>query len=251
LLEEPPSPRRADPLQPSSTCSGATLLVGGRTCRLTVEPVATRDGRQRVYDLREGVYRESSPYLLHSRAGLHPAQDEFDGRALQFGALLDGELVAACRWVPRSAGRWEAGRADELPLEWLGERLGEQLGAPDELLQISRVVVRSDVRGRKVTEVLLRDACRWLLAHTEFRAYFALCLPALARFYVHFGATPLEGWEVRLAERAGNRYRLVCGTLAGSARAIDDHLSGAPERESRAVAPERAAASSNQVGTDA
>ncbi|MEM7305824.1 MAG: GNAT family N-acetyltransferase [Planctomycetota bacterium] len=187
---------------------------------LTVDAVSDRAGRERVYDLRAEVYREDSDYLLHAGNGQHPAQDRFDRDAFLFAAFTGGAPVATCRFTPPRAGRWEASEAGPVPAAVLGADRSD----PAQLLQISRVVVHPDVRRLGVSEAILRDACRWLLAHTDFRSYFALCLPALAHFYEHFGAATVPGAEVRLAERGNKLYRFVHGTLAGSERVIDDYL---------------------------
>ncbi|QDU67419.1 N-acyl amino acid synthase FeeM domain-containing protein [Engelhardtia mirabilis] len=169
-----------------------------------------------IFTLRQTEYRAHSDYLLGNRAGRHPAEDDFDADAYQFCCTIGDEVVAACRYSPALDGRWEASGLCPLPA---GIR-----DVGDSPLQISRVVVRADMRRRLITEVMLCLACRWLLEFTSHRSYFALCLPKLARYYEHFGAHAIEGGEVVLASRQGQLYHFVRGRMDTSDRVITEFL---------------------------
>lgn len=193
------------------------VLVPGPGMTLAFRAGFDRESRIEVLDLREAVYRSRSDYLLRQRPGLHPAEDGLDADSYAFSCAIGGEVVAACRYTPPRDGRWEASDLCRIP-----DRIRAQ-GSP---LQISRVVVRPDVRRLSITELMLCLACRWLLERTRFDAYFALCLPALARHYEHFGARVLPGEDVRLPQRNDALYRFVHGSLERSERVLTEYLAG-------------------------
>ncbi len=196
--------------------SEAGAIIAGRRGSLIFQASPDRSTRARIFDLRRVGFEGRCEYLLGSRAGMHSAEDEHDAHSFHFCCRLGDDVVAACRYSPPVAGAWEADRLCKLP--------ACLRTAADPPLQIGRVVVRPDLRGLLVTEVLLCMACRWLLGHTPFRWYFALCLPTLAQHYRHFGAEIIPGADVHLRERKGGRYQFVQGRLDGSIRAIEEHL---------------------------
>ena len=198
------------------SADGAEVRVPGLAGELVFVPCLEARSRAEVFGLRQSIWATERRYLLANRAGLHPAEDPFDAEALHFACRLDGELVAACRWSPRGTLGFEAEHACALPAGTLAE--------PARLLQISRVVVREDLRRRQVSELLLLLCCRHLLAHTAYERWFALCAPRLAQHYVRFGAEELPGFEVQLARREGNVYRLVRGGVASSIERIGRSL---------------------------
>lgn len=194
----------------------ADVRVRGLAGELVFAPCLERRSRAEVFGFRQSAWLAERRYLLANHAGLHPAEDPFDAEALHFACRLNGEVVAACRWSPRGALGFEAERACALPAETLAE--------PERLLQVSRVVVREDLRRRQVSELLLLLCCRHLLAHGTYERWFALCAPRLAQHYVRFGAQEVAGFEVQLAQRDGNVYRLVRGGLASSVERIGRSL---------------------------
>lgn len=206
---------------PRDGSSSQQAIVHGRGLTLRFYPAARPSERTRVYDLREAVYRGRCDYLLASRDGSHSAEDAHDPRSYLFACGLgeepSGPVVAACRFTPGGPGLWEAGESWRLPAELEARS--------EELLQISRVVAREDIRRLEVTEVMMHLACRWLIENSPYRRYFALCLPRLARFYGHFGAELYPGSGVCLPERNSNRYQLIHGELEASASRIAEHLS--------------------------
>jgi hypothetical protein len=195
---------------------GAPVEVAGRGVSLRFRAAGDRATRALIYGLRQVEFRGRSDYLLSNRAGLHPAEDQFDESSYQFCCSVGDDVVAACRYSPPLDGAWEAGRLAPLP-HFVRE-------APTPPLQISRVVVRSDLRRALITEVMLCLACRWLLEHTAHSWYFALCLPRLASYYEHFGAEIAAGEDVTLPARNHERYRYVHGLLERSDRVITDYL---------------------------
>lgn len=165
-----------------------------------------------IFDFRQRAWRGHSDYLLGNRAGMHPAEDRHDALAFHFTAALGGELVAACRWCLPGERGFEAQELTALPSGCLEPR-----GA---WLQISRLVVREDLRRQAVSELLLLHACLRLRALQAPARWFALAVPKLSEYYVRFGGSPLEGFEVTLEQRFGQRYRLVRGDLGSSIVAI-------------------------------
>lgn len=192
------------------------VVVGGPAAPLLWRSCTDAAALHAVFGLRQRVWMGKSDYLLSNHVGRHPAEDEHDASAFHC-ALFDGErAVAACRWTASGPRGFEAESACALPAESVRERA--------ELLQVSRVVVDEPLRRSLASGVLLREACRELLAHTAFRHWLALCVPRLAEHYVRFGGRELPGFEAVLQERHGNTYRVVRGTLDGSITAIDAML---------------------------
>lgn len=187
----------------------------------------------RILDLRREVYRREGAYLLRAGPGKHPAEDEHDARSHHFAALVGERAVAACRFTPCPAGRWELCDEVALPAELERDCAG--------LLQIARVVVLEEERRHHLSEALIAFACRWLADHTPLRGYFALCTPVHVRYYRHFGARAVEGPLVSVPGRAGQRYRFIRGDLVATAettaRFLAAHARPAPAEHVLAPAP--------------
>ncbi|MBI1381211.1 MAG: hypothetical protein GC161_08990 [Planctomycetaceae bacterium] len=176
--------------------------------------------RAAIFGFRQTAWRGRSDYLFGNRRGRHPAEDEHDDDAFHFAAWLGSDVVAACRWCPSGPRGFEAEQLASLP--------PGALPARDTSLQISRLVVREDLRRTGVSEALLREGCRALLELTRYRGWFALAVPRLAAHYVSYGGVEVAGFEVELAARAGQRYRLVKGGMESSDVAITRSLEARP-----------------------
>jgi hypothetical protein len=171
---------------------------------------------ERIFELRSDVYLSEGAYLLRPRPGLHPAQDELDLRSHHFFALAAGRVVAASRFTPCPGGRWELADSVPLPPALAGECM--------DLVQISRVIVREEYRRLHLTEELIAFACRWLAEHTAHRGWFAMCTPVHVRYYRHFGASVVDGPDVRVPGRRRNRYRFIRGGLLATAETTERFL---------------------------
>jgi predicted GNAT family N-acyltransferase len=216
ILPQPPrAPARgAAPHEPHAPQHGLgePLHLRGAAGALTLEPCGGAAARGALFAFRQAAWRGRADYLLGNRAGRHPAEDEYDDGAHHFVCSLDGALVAACRWCPSGAQGFEAERLAVLPPGSLEPR--------DHSLQISRLVVREDLRRMQLSELLLWFACRALLAQGSYREWFALAVPRLAEHYVHFGGSAWPDFEVTLASRQGQRYRLVRGGIERSEQVL-------------------------------
>ncbi|HEY6561018.1 MAG TPA: hypothetical protein VI072_27270 [Polyangiaceae bacterium] len=123
--------------------------------------------------------------------------------------------MASCRGVPVAHA--------EHPLnELLGASRNEALG--EKRVEISRVVVNADLRGRQLSELMLYFVTIWLLENTRFERYDAVCVERLASFYEHFGARRLTTEAVELADRGAQRYFPVHGDLRSSADGLLPYL---------------------------
>lgn len=198
-----------------------SAVVPGVLGDLEFRVVSDVHERAEAFDLRARVFERCSDYLIDAHPGLHSAEDPHDAVAHQFLCRLDGEAVAAARFAPALGGRFEA------------EELGRLPSALDEVradaFQVSRVVVREDVRKRQVSEAMLQLACRWLADHTPVRHYFALCLPRLAQFYEHFGAEWVTREPFVVPARRGNSYVWIRGEHAHTADTIRAYLDAEPK----------------------
>ncbi|MCK6445125.1 MAG: hypothetical protein L6Q99_01925 [Planctomycetes bacterium] len=197
-----------------------SAVVPGVLGDLEFRVVADQDERREAFDLRARVFERCSDYLIDAHPGLHSAEDPHDAVAHQFLCRLGGEAIAAARFGPALAGRFEAEELARLP-----SALAEMR---EETFQVSRVVVREDVRKRQVSEAMLQLACRWLSEHTPIRHYFALCLPRLAQFYEHFGAEWVTREPFVVPARRGNSYVWIRGEHAHTAATIRAYLDREP-----------------------
>ncbi len=203
----------AERLFPSPT---ASALARGRGLCVSFALASDEPSRARAFALREAAFRSHAAYLLGTRPGRHAAEDRWDDDAHVFLCAIDGDPVATCRWAPARDGRFEATELCDVPAELVGD--------PARALQVARVVVREDLRGRELSEVMVALSCRWLVEHTCCATYFALVLPPLARFYVHFGAAVHPRRTAAIAERGGNSYVVIGGTLADTERRTRAYL---------------------------
>jgi len=183
-------------------------------CRVAVCP----SDMNLVFRQREKAYQDGQAYLL-GRGG-HPdlAGDRHDHCAYTVICELDGEVVASCRWIPATDAEYP-----------LSELYGAEVAArhpPAASVEISRVLVRPDLRGRGLSDVLLYNSSVWLAANTGFTHYYAVCIPKLAEFYRHMGAGLLSPRGAAIPGRGAREYLAVQGTLRGSSRALAEHLCG-------------------------
>jgi predicted GNAT family N-acyltransferase len=171
-----------------------------------------------IFDSRYETYHGTSEYLLNTVAGLHPAEDKFDAGSFLFRCSQGEKVLASCRFTPPIDNLWEVTELCSLPTMPPVDT--------EDLLQVSRVVVAREARGLHLGEVMMYFCCLWLLRHSRFAYYFAVCSPPLARFYRHFGVKVLWREEMHLPGRGTNRYILIHGDLGDSLARLHEFLTG-------------------------
>lgn len=179
-------------------------------CEVILEPARSEPERLAIFEMRQQAYRAAGmDYLLAPNSAEHPAADEYDASAVHLYCYEkdrerdhdEGRIVGSVRHAAALDGRWESPEITRLstltPI------------APHRLLQLGRLVVAPDCRGRMLSELLVWASADWLYRLDAFRGFFSVCAPRLARFYEHFGTTIVEGADTTLAERDHKVYSLI------------------------------------------
>jgi GNAT superfamily N-acetyltransferase len=162
--------------------------------------------RERVFDSRFEIAHALFPFLFASTGLGHPAKDEFEDHSQLFFAESEGRVVASCRTTPCVDGKWEISSSlpdgFTLPVD------------PKSSLQLNRVYVDKRFRRHFLHEKLFYHLSEWLLAHTEYKHYFATCNAGLLRLYHRLGAVVLTPNGLALKGRLSQAYYVVHGEIA-------------------------------------
>lgn len=172
--------------------------------------------RNSVFCLRESVYQNNMNYLLNLEEESHLAEDKFDSSSFLFYAHDYRHILATCRWTTNLLGSWE--------LTSLCSNHNLPTQNSDELIESSRLVISPEIRNIGVAEVMVYFSCVWLSRYTRFTSYFAVCSPALARFYKHFGLTVMSHERVCLKGRGNKKYLVIYGDIKESINILHDYL---------------------------
>jgi hypothetical protein len=166
----------------------------------------TEDEKSRIYDLRETIWREEFPYLLKRAAAGHPAKDAYDDRSWLYYCRNADDIIGSCRGSPMLDGQWEI--SSSLPPD---VRLQYD---PQTTVQIEKVYVRAGYRNGCLHEFLFYYFSNWLLEHTAYTNYFAVCNAELVRLYRRLGAKPASRKGLLLTGRASHKYYVVEGEIS-------------------------------------
>lgn len=171
---------------------------------------------RQIYQLRELVYQNKMGYLLNTESDLPLSADKFDDSSYLFYCRQNNSILASCRYTPSLDGKWESPRitdaADLIPTD------------KTKMLQIGRLVVTPEYRSQLLSEILVWAASQWLQNNTEYESCYAICVPALVRFYRHFGARSLPKTKIVLPERQNKSYRIVYGSIADIAQTLEQYI---------------------------
>ena len=171
---------------------------------------------QAIYNLRQTVYEQDNmAYLLNPASNFHPAADTLDNSSYLFYCRSGNNFLATCRYSPAIDGQWESPEITRLA----------SLVPTDttRLLQIGRLVIQPEHRSRLLAELLIWACSDWLRRHTLHTFFYAICTPALSRFYRHFGAKTVPNSIVKLPERQNKTYRVVYGSMDTVATTLDTY----------------------------
>lgn len=166
----------------------------------------TEAEKARIYDLRESIWRQHFPYLLNGANGGHPAKDAFDDRSWLFYCSDGAEVVGSCRCSPMLDGQWEisASLPPHIRLDF----------DPRTTVQVEKVYVHDAYRNSSLHEYLFYHFSAWLLSHTAYTRYFAVCRAELVRLYRRLGAQLVSPEGLLLHGRAAHKYYLIEGGIA-------------------------------------
>ena len=187
------------------------ILPSGRSvvrpnAALTYKIAETEEEKSKIYDLRESIWKEDFPYLLKYASAGHPAKDAFDDRSWLYFCREAKDIIGTCRASPMLDGQWEI--SSSLPHD---VRLHYD---PQTTLQMERVYIRSGYRNSSLHEFLFYHFSSWMLEHTAYTTYFAVCNAKLVRLYRRLGAKPAWREGLLLTGRAPHKYYVVEGQIA-------------------------------------
>ena len=197
----PETPLRSD-LQPAISRQSIVKVNAAFTYRLA----ETELEKSQIYDLRESIWREDFPYLLRRAGAEHPAKDEFDDHSWLYYCTRADEIIGSCRCSPMLNGRWEI--SSSLPGD---VRLSFD---PLTTVQLEKVYIRAGYRNSCLHEFLFYHFSNWMLGHTAYTKYFAVCNAELVRLYQRLGAKPALRDGLMLSGRASHKYYVVEGQIA-------------------------------------
>lgn len=183
---------------------------------LSVRLAADAEAQHAVFRLREESFRGSQSYLLGLGGHRDIAADRCDLPSYIFSCRVGDAVVASCRWVTPEAA--------EYPLpELVGPVRARELG-DDRCLEISRVIVAPQLRGRQIFEVMSYFACFWLLRNTSYQFCRGICVPGLVPFYEACGMYPVSPNPITIPGREQNRYLVIQGQTRRSLDILNESL---------------------------
>ena len=174
-----------------------------------------------ILDFRLEHYSGAKDYLLSRDSSVHRALDRFDHFSYHFACRDErGRLSAAVRCtVPDGLG-WElADLVSEIPA-----------GIGKDHLEISRLLVSEEARGKSVAEAFLGCVNRWIVDNSPFHKFFAVGSVAASRFYRRLGIRVLRTEPLALRGRGKNEYTIVRGDAATIAQRLQPLFGEHPSR---------------------
>ena len=170
----------------------------------------------RIYQLRETVYQDKMSYLLNTDDGLPASADKFDAVSYIFYCRQGDRIIASCRYTPAINGEWESPgitkAAKLVPVN------------PAQMLEIGRLLVAPEYRSQLISELLVWAASDWLEQNSPYQYFYAVCAPALVRFYRHFGSQSIPKTKIILPERQNKSYRIVYGSMKKVATTLGEYI---------------------------
>jgi hypothetical protein len=172
----------------------------------TYKIAETEEEKSKIYDLRESIWKEELPYLLKRAAVGHPAEDAFDDRSWLYYCRDGEDTIGSCRCSPMLDGQWEI--SSSLPHD---VRLQFD---PQTTVQLERVYIRAGYRNSCLHEFLFYYFSNWMLKHTTYTRYFAVCNAELVRLYRGLGAKLALREGLLLTRRASHKYYVLEGQIS-------------------------------------
>jgi hypothetical protein len=172
----------------------------------TYKIAETEEEKSKIYDLRESIWKEKFPYLLKRAAVGHPAKDAFDDRSWLYYCRDAEDIIGSCRCSPMLDGQWEI--SSSLPHD---VRLQYD---PQTTVQMEKVYIRDGYRNKYLHEFLFYYFSNWMLKHTTYTRYFAVCNAELVRLYHRLGAKPAFRRGFLLTGRASHKYYVLDGQIS-------------------------------------
>ena len=164
--------------------------------------------KREIFNTRARNYRGEHSYLLTELGGW----DSFDDHSKLYCLMVGDRAVATCRLTAFGEAGWEA--SGVVPSSMLQFE-------PERTVQISRVLVDREFRGKGLHLILFHHLCVAVQRETSYTHYFALCQERLMRLYRRVGALPLESPNILIPSRCARPYGLIFGEIA----VTKEHLS--------------------------
>lgn len=175
--------------------------------------VRSNEQLSKVHDLRQDIYQDGMDYLLNADS----SGDPLDDYSYIFYCRVGETVLASCRYTEPVNGQWESDDitqfASLVPAD------------PDRLLQIGRLLITPEWRSKMLSEVLVWASCDWLQKNVAYDAFYAICAPALIRFYRHFGSYSVKNTRITLPGRKNKSYRIVYGYMNEITKVLHQYLS--------------------------
>lgn len=179
--------------------------------QVNVGIVHSQEQLNQIYALRQNIYQDKMSYLLSSESA-----DPLDMSSYIFYCRSGDRILASCRYTMQVNGEWESPEITAL----------SSLVPVDQshLLQVGRLLVTSEYRRQMLSEILVWAANNWLCQNTAYKSYFAICAPALVRFYRHFNAKSISNGKITLPERQSKTYRLIYGFFDSTVETLQSYI---------------------------
>ena len=178
--------------------------------------VSCQSQRDRIYQLRKTVYQDNMSYLLNTDDGLPASADKFDAVSYIFYCRQGDRIIASCRYTPAINGEWES--------PGITEAANLVPANQFQMLEIGRLLVAPKYRSQLIAELLVWAASDWLGQNTRYQYFYAVCAPALVRFYRHFGSQSIPKTKIVLPERQNKSYRIVYGSMNTVATTLEAYI---------------------------
>ncbi|NJN07572.1 MAG: GNAT family N-acetyltransferase [Richelia sp. RM1_1_1] len=187
-----------------------------RNFQLTLGLAHSTKQLNQIYQLRENVYQDKMSYLLNCDDGLPASADRLDASSYIFYCRHNDRTVASCRYTPSINGEWESPEITSVATLVPADK--------SQLLQVGRLLIIPEYRSQMLSEIMIWASCHWLYHKTSYNSFYAICNPALVRFYRHFGAKSVAKTKITLPERQNQTYRLVYGFVDSVAQTLHNYV---------------------------
>ncbi|NEO98787.1 MAG: hypothetical protein F6K58_08940 [Symploca sp. SIO2E9] len=184
--------------------------------KVTLGVAHSTEQLSQIYQLRESVYQDNMSYLLNCEDGLPASADRLDSSSYIFYCRHGDRILASCRYTPSINGEWESPEITRLATLVPADK--------SQLLQVGRLLITPEYRSQMLSEIMIWASCHWLEHNTIYQSFYAICTPALVRFYRHFNVKSIANTKITLPERQNKTYRVVYGFVDSVAQTLHNYI---------------------------
>lgn len=169
--------------------------------------------RIRIFNSRLDLCEAQFPYLLNYE-NVYPAMDEFDDCSILFYLASGEQVIGSCRVTPFSNNSWEISKhlPDDFYFHFDASRY----------VQVNRVYVHKDFRNMGLHAFMFYHLSVWVMAHTGFSRFFAICNSRHVKLYCKLGAELVSAQEIYLKHRRIEPYYLIEGDIEKAKLTIEN-----------------------------